>query len=54
MINLTKFLGGLAFFGLAGVGCLTLVSNGNFHIALVAAIAIAASFVLDLIGKVKK
>ena len=54
MVNLAKFIGGLAFIGLAGVGCLTLVGNGNFHIAFVAVIAVCASFVLDLVDKVKR
>jgi len=36
---------------LAGVGCLTLIANGNFHLALLAVSVVFASFILDLSQK---
>jgi hypothetical protein len=54
MVNLMKFLGGLSFIGLAIIGCLTLVGNGNVHFAIAGLLLILASFIIDASEKGKK
>jgi|688.fasta_scaffold1527030_2 hypothetical protein len=54
MSTAIKFLGAIAFIGLAGVGSLTLVGNGNIHFAILGVVAILAAFIADSIKKGNK
>jgi hypothetical protein len=54
MADVIKLLGGFAFIGLAGVGALTLVSNGNAHFAILGVVAVLAAIIIDSIKKGNK
>jgi hypothetical protein len=54
MADVIKLLGGIAFIGLAGIGCLTLASNGNAHFAILGVVAVLAAFITDSIKKGNK